>query len=322
MRPKLIPLAAFLYAAFGVAAPQTVTLRVPTIYLNHANMMQQFDETAIRQVAPNLILSSTTDHNGVTTEDSKAISGGTVTARKVVSQDGDISLVEFSVDTTAANGLLKAQAENHKLHQELMSISDNLIPDHQNQTLLQQAARQKQAAVVDGNIDAIIQTTNNEITANELRDCPISITPVITSFSVTPGRTNESTVTMKFKLTDIHDPCGNDVKSIYSGHSGHVIASIGRNRFTGDLSVKPNQTEYEIYQLTTWNIGDNFMNSRGAVRSDIPTYDRYGKIMANTSGRTRYKFVMNGNNEFTLSAVRVVNDTINETSKPLLVFVP
>lgn len=319
---KSISLAAYFYAAFSVAASQTVTLKVPTSYLQHPEMMQQFDEAAIRQLVPDVILSASTDHNGVTTENSKVLAGGSVVERKVIKSDGDLSIVEFVVNTDAANGLLQAKAENHKLHQELMSISDNLIPDHNITSLQQQATQQRKAATIDGNLDAIIQTTNNEKLANELRDCPISMSPEIISLQVTPARAGESNVALTFKLNNIYDPCGNDPSSVYRGHSGHIVVTIGKNRFSGAISVKPQKKEYEIYKLTAWNWGDNFMSARVNQLTDFSQSFRREKIIPYSYGQTRYTINMDGNNTFTLNANRVSNDSLFETSKPILVFVP
>lgn len=98
--------------------------------------MAQYDQIAIKKASNPVTLSHTIDENGVLSSRDELISGGRVIARKTVNSVGDKVTIDFIIDTSVSDELLREKEKNDLLHHNLMSISDNLSSSSENNDIL------------------------------------------------------------------------------------------------------------------------------------------------------------------------------------------
>lgn len=318
---KKYPVVAIFFAATASAATQTVTLDVPVSYLSSSDIMQQYDMDAVRKASAGVVLSTVNDTDGLHSESNKLIHSGTVINRRVISRNAELAKVEFEVDTAAGNELIKEKVTNHKLHQELMSLSDNLITDQTNPNVVDALKKNskifKATASTDGHIESIVQAAKIERENSYLDSCFVSATPVIQNIDIQQPYTERdlANVAITFSMKNIVDPC-------LTG--GNVVINIGKNRFTAKMTTTTNTPgKYNYYTPSVgWAWGDNFMTSRVNPTSTAPMVIRKKTINPITSQRATFSIRTKEDGLIYFWVSRIQIDSLMGAEKASIVFVP
>ena len=320
-------LASLMLSSNLLANQVTVQLIVPVAYLDNPSVMAQYDEIAINKASPPVTLSHTIDENGVLASRDESLAGGKVISRKTVHSADDKATIEFIVDTSLSDKLLLEKEKNSLLHHKLMSISDNLASNqNNNQVLYKQMAENANnfhsAADIAGTMGAQFsneKNLNRIQTVNE-SDCHLKIKPEIKEIKTEHPyhEKNLFNIGIKFNVNVVTDECFN---------GGNIVVNIGHNRFAGKLIPNKNNRKVGEYSLMggmyTGRYGDNFMVSRISPASTQPISFRKNSITTLTTSKASFSLrMLEDKKTGYFWGARLMSDTVSDTDEPSIVFVP
>jgi hypothetical protein len=320
-------LALFVLSSSLSANQVTVQLNIPISYLKNPTVMAQYDQIAIKKASNPVTLSHTIDENGVLSSRDELISGGRVIARKTVNSVGDKVTIDFIIDTSVSDELLREKEKNDLLHHNLMSISDNLSSSSENndilyKKLLENTHKLRSSADTAGTIGANFSSEHNLNRTDSIdeSDCNVLITPKIVEIKTEHPyqEKNLFNIGIKFKINAAIDEC-------FMG--GNIVINIGHNRFAGKLI--PNKSNYNAseYSLVggmyTGKYGDNYMVSRISPASTQPIAFRKNSITTLTSSKTTFSLrMLEDKKTGYFWGARLMSDTVSDFDKPSVIFIP